>query len=55
MPKAPPALSFRVDPALKSALEALAKADRRTLSAYITLVLERHVADQKAPRGTRRT
>jgi len=37
------AISLRVDPQLKTALERAAKADRRTLAAYIELILTEHV------------
>lgn len=33
-------LTIRIKPALKAALEELAKADRRTLSQFVELVLE---------------
>ena len=42
------ALSFRIEPALKKALEALAKADRRSLASYLEILLEQHVAERKA-------
>ena len=38
-------ISFRIRPDLKAALERLAAADRRSLSAYIELALERHVEE----------
>jgi hypothetical protein len=47
------ALSFRITPSLKAALEQLAKADRRPLSNYLELVLEAHV-EQKRKEGKRR-
>jgi len=37
--------SMRLDPDLKQRLQALADADRRSLTNYIELVLERHVRD----------
>jgi hypothetical protein len=39
---------------LKEALTALAKAERRSLSAYVLLVLEEHVQPLKVP-GKRRS
>jgi predicted transcriptional regulator len=41
------ALSFRIKPSLKAALEQLAKADRRPLSNYLELALEAHVETMK--------
>lgn len=38
------AISFRITDELKEALERLAVADRRSLSSYIEIVLEDHVA-----------
>jgi len=37
-------ISIRLDPDLKAALDALAKADDRSLSAYINRALREHVA-----------
>jgi len=37
-------VSFKIKPSLKEGLQKLAKADRRTLSAYIETVLEDHLA-----------
>ena len=42
-----PHLSLRVEPALKAALEKAAEADRRTLAAYIEIVLSEHVEQLK--------
>ena len=39
----PPTFTFRLDPQLRNQLEHLAKADKRTLAAYIKIVLEEHV------------
>ena len=39
----PPTFTFRLDPELRAELEKLAKADKRTLAAYIKIVLEEHV------------
>ena len=41
-------LSYRIPAQLKADLKKLAEADRRKLSAYIQVVLEDHVAEQKA-------
>jgi hypothetical protein len=41
-------IGIRVEPGLKEALEKLAAADRRTLAAYIEIVLEKHLADLDA-------
>lgn len=43
-PKQAPPLMIRVDEKLREALEKLAEADRRPLSAYARIVLEDHVA-----------
>ena len=44
-------VSFKIKPSLKVGLQKLAKADRRTLSAYIETVLEDHLAaTEKAER-----
>ena len=40
-------ISLRVEPALKAALEKAAEADRRTLAAYIEIVLSEHVEQLK--------
>jgi len=42
-----PQLVVRLDPALKVALEKLAKADKRTLSSLVQKVLEEHVEAQR--------
>lgn len=39
-------ISFKVKPSLKEGLQARARQDRRTLSAYIEMVLEDHLAGQ---------
>ena len=36
-------LGFRIDPELKKRLQELADADRRSLSAYIEIILENHI------------
>lgn len=42
------ALSIRITPELKSALEGLAKADKnRSLAAYVEIVLQEHVDEQR--------
>jgi len=49
-------ISFRLPQELKAALVKLAKDDERSLSAYITLALRKHVAAlaaKKGPRGER--
>jgi len=38
--------SIRLRPELKAALKRLAQEDRRSLSSYIVLLLERHVAER---------
>jgi len=43
-------ISFRITQELKDALARLAKADRRSLSAYIELALEAHVEAKKSRR-----
>lgn len=40
-------LGIRVSPEMKKALTELAKADKRSLSAYIEIVLEQHVKAAK--------
>jgi predicted DNA-binding protein len=53
-------LSIRVAPALKDALQDLADKDRRSLSTYIEIALEKHVGENAAslenmnPRSTER-
>jgi hypothetical protein len=44
-------LNLRVRPELKAALLELAQADRRSLSSYLELVLEQHVARTRAESG----
>ena len=46
-------ISFRINDDLKAALQKLAAADRRSLSSYIHLALEDHVAAKKG-RGKRK-
>jgi predicted transcriptional regulator len=43
-------LSHRLDPELKAELQRLADADRRSLTNYIEVVLEDHVAKAKGKR-----
>jgi predicted transcriptional regulator len=43
-------LSHRLDPELKAELQRLADADRRSLTNYIEIVLEDHVAKNKGKR-----
>lgn len=38
------ALSLRIEPSLKEALERAASAERRTLASYVEIVLSDHVA-----------
>ena len=45
-----PQIVVRLDPALKAALEKLAKADKRSLSSLVQKVLEEHVEAQKTAR-----
>jgi hypothetical protein len=47
-------ISFRIEPELKEALMGLAKAERRSLSGYIMLVLEEHVQARKPAKPRRR-
>jgi len=47
-------LSFRLDPELKKRLQDLATADRRSLTNYIELVLERHIDALERPVQTTR-
>jgi hypothetical protein len=42
------AIGIRVEPPVKEALEKLAAADRRTLAAYIEILLVEHI-ESKAP------
>jgi hypothetical protein len=46
-------LNLRVRPSLKAKLEKLAKQDRRTLSAYVEMLLEDHVTERERPRAKR--
>jgi predicted transcriptional regulator len=41
------ALSIRIEPELKAALEKLAEADRRSVAAYVEIALRDHVERQK--------
>jgi hypothetical protein len=41
-------INLRVKPELKAALLELAKADRRSLSSYLEILLEEHVARTKS-------
>jgi predicted transcriptional regulator len=43
-------ISIRVTPSMKAALQDLADADRRKLSAFISIVLEEYVEAAKAPK-----
>lgn len=47
-------LGLRLRPSLKSALEDLAKADKRPLATYIEIVLEEHVEEKAKGGGKRR-
>jgi predicted DNA-binding protein len=40
------AVAIRMDPEIKTRLEELAKADNRSLSSYVGLLLMRHVEEQ---------
>ncbi len=40
-------VAFRLRPTTKESLEALAKKEDRTLSDYVNLILEKHVADNQ--------
>jgi predicted DNA-binding protein len=42
--------SIRLSPELKETLKQYAKEDRRSLSSYIVLLLEQHVAERKKAR-----
>lgn len=50
------ALSVRVEPELKEALERLAEADKRSLASYVEIALQAHVdaAERKPTRGSRK-
>jgi len=54
MPARSAALNVRIRPELKAKLEKLAAQDRRTLSAYVELVLEQHAEDPSAKPSKRR-
>jgi predicted DNA-binding protein len=45
------AISVRVEPELKQALEELAKADKRTLASYVAIVLQAHVDERGKPKA----
>ncbi|KAB2916746.1 MAG: ribbon-helix-helix protein, CopG family [Hyphomicrobiaceae bacterium] len=45
------ALSIRIEPELKAALERLAKDDRRSLASYVEIALQEHVDRKSARRG----
>lgn len=38
-------IGFRVNPSLKKALEKLAEKDKRSLSNYIIMILEKHIEE----------
>jgi hypothetical protein len=44
-------INLRVRPSLKAKLEKLAKQDRRSLSAYVEMLLEDHVTKQEGRRA----
>jgi predicted DNA-binding protein len=44
-------LSVKVSKEMKAALRSLADGERRTVSQYVALMIERHLADQKKPKG----
>ena len=46
------ALSVRITPELKSALEELAERDKRSLASYVEIALQEHVEEQRK-RGRR--
>ena len=46
------ALSIRITPELKSALEDLAENDKRSLASYVEIALQQHV-DEQRKRGRR--
>lgn len=41
------ALSIRIEPELKAALERLASADKRSLASYVEIALQKHVDAEK--------
>jgi predicted transcriptional regulator len=41
------ALSIRIEPELKAALERLASADKRSLASYVEIALQKHVDTEK--------
>jgi predicted DNA-binding protein len=43
--------SIRLTPELKAKLKRLAEHDRRSLSSYIVIILEKHVAAQEKKKG----
>jgi len=48
-----PIVSFRIRADIKDALQKLADADRRSLSSYIELALEKHILAQQGTRVKR--
>lgn len=48
-------LNMRVDPELKAALSRLAAAEKRSVTNYVTLVLEEHVRQAEPSKSTPRT
>jgi predicted transcriptional regulator len=44
-------ISIRLDPEVKAAVEKLAKADDRTLSAYVNRILKQHVVEKQGNKG----
>jgi hypothetical protein len=47
------ALSLRIEPTLKDALEKAAAAERRPLASYVEIVLSDHIAAKSAPKSPR--
>jgi predicted transcriptional regulator len=47
-------ISFRIKAEIKAELERLAKADKRSLSAYIEMALEEHIERLKRQAGKKR-
>jgi predicted transcriptional regulator len=47
MPSKKPIVSFRIRGDIKDALQKLANADRRSLSSYIELALEKHILTEQ--------
>jgi hypothetical protein len=46
-------VGLRIRPSLKAALQELAAADKRTVAAYVELVLEEHVASKRRQKTKR--